>query len=142
MLGIGERLGAILLERRRGLRPIRCRHLAERSAVIGAVAVDRHVEATRAASGAHRDRVGVPIPGRRAHRLQHELKKPEGVPVAAIHTFVQSMRTGLRVETHFVQNDARPVDMDGAQAFGHLLAHFVQFSSAIWQPMRYRFPPQ
>jgi UDP-MurNAc hydroxylase len=32
----------------------------------------------------------------------------------------------------FDQNDARPVDMDGAQAFGHLLAHFVQFSGAIW----------
>jgi UDP-MurNAc hydroxylase len=40
------------------------------------------------------------------------------------------------------QNDARPVDMDGAQAFGHFLAHFVQFSGAIWYPMRYRFPPQ
>jgi UDP-MurNAc hydroxylase len=42
----------------------------------------------------------------------------------------------------FDQNDARPVDLDGAHAFGHFDAHFVQFSGAIWYPMVYRFPPQ
>ena len=42
----------------------------------------------------------------------------------------------------FDQNDARPVDLDGTHAFGHFDAHFVQFSGAIWYPMRYRFPPQ
>ena len=40
------------------------------------------------------------------------------------------------------QNDARPVDLDGAHAFGHFHSHFVQFSGAIWYPMMYRFPPQ
>ena len=42
----------------------------------------------------------------------------------------------------FDQNDARPMRLDGARAFGHFDAHFVQFSGAIWYPMRYRFPPQ
>ncbi len=42
----------------------------------------------------------------------------------------------------FDQNDARPVDLEGAHAFGHFDAHFVQFSGAIWYPMQYRFPPQ
>jgi UDP-MurNAc hydroxylase len=42
----------------------------------------------------------------------------------------------------FDQNDARPVDLDGAHAFGHFDAHFVQFSGAIWYPMVYHFPPQ
>jgi UDP-MurNAc hydroxylase len=42
----------------------------------------------------------------------------------------------------FDQNDARPVDLDGAHAFGRFDAHFVQFSGAIWYPMVYRFPEQ
>lgn len=42
----------------------------------------------------------------------------------------------------FDQNDARPLDLDGVREFGHVHTHFVQFSGAIWYPMRYRFPPQ
>ena len=42
----------------------------------------------------------------------------------------------------FDQNDARPVDLDGAHDFGRFDAHLVQFSGAIWYPMVYRFPPQ
>lgn len=40
----------------------------------------------------------------------------------------------------FHQNDSRPRDMKVFSTLGHITAHFVQFSGAIWYPMVYQFP--
>jgi UDP-MurNAc hydroxylase len=38
------------------------------------------------------------------------------------------------------QNDARPTDLSKFKALGHVHAHMLQFSGAIWYPMVYEFP--
>jgi UDP-MurNAc hydroxylase len=38
------------------------------------------------------------------------------------------------------QNDARPSDLGGVAAHGHVDAHLLQFSGAIWYPMVYDLP--
>jgi UDP-MurNAc hydroxylase len=38
------------------------------------------------------------------------------------------------------QNDARPTDLMAFEALGHVHAHMLQFSGAIWYPMVYELP--
>lgn len=38
------------------------------------------------------------------------------------------------------QNDARPADLSTFEALGHVHAHLLQFSGAIWYPMVYELP--
>ena len=38
------------------------------------------------------------------------------------------------------QNDARPTDLTGFAELGHVHAHLLQFSGAIWYPMVYELP--
>ncbi len=45
---------------------------------------------------------------------------------------------GLRVLN---QNDARPAELAMFAELGHVHAHFLQFSGAIWYPMVYDLPP-
>lgn len=45
---------------------------------------------------------------------------------------------GLRVLN---QNDARPHELSAFARLGHVHAHFLQFSGAIWYPMVYDLPP-
>lgn len=40
----------------------------------------------------------------------------------------------------FNMNDARPVDLDVLDQFGHVDVHMLQFSGAIWYPMVYDMP--
>ena len=37
-------------------------------------------------------------------------------------------------------NDARPVDLDVLDDFGHVDVHMLQYSGAIWYPMVYDMP--
>jgi UDP-MurNAc hydroxylase len=40
------------------------------------------------------------------------------------------------------QNDARPADLRAFARLGHVHAHLLQFSGAIWYPMVYAVPPE
>jgi UDP-MurNAc hydroxylase len=40
----------------------------------------------------------------------------------------------------FDQNDSHPMDVTHATSLGHVNAHFLQFSGAIWYPFVYNFP--
>ncbi|OBF30028.1 Rieske 2Fe-2S domain-containing protein [Mycobacterium sp. ACS4331] len=42
--------------------------------------------------------------------------------------------------TAFNMNDARPVDLDVLDQFGHIDVHMLQYSGAIWYPMVYDMP--
>jgi len=64
------------------------------------------------------------------------LTSPTDGPVGDSALWVE--HDGIRVLN---QNDARPTDLAEFARLGHVHAHLLQFSGAIWYPMVYELPP-
>jgi UDP-MurNAc hydroxylase len=63
------------------------------------------------------------------------LTSPTDGPIGDSSLWVE--HDGVRVLN---QNDARPSDLTAFDALGHVHAHMLQFSGAIWYPMVYELP--
>src|SRR5215470_11527845 len=63
------------------------------------------------------------------------LTSPTDGPIGDSSLWVE--HDGVRVLN---QNDARPADLAAIDALGHVHAHMLQFSGAIWYPMVYQYP--
>lgn len=64
------------------------------------------------------------------------LTSPTDGPVGDSSLWVE--HDGIRLLN---QNDARPADLSEFAKLGHVHAHLLQFSGAIWYPMVYELPP-
>lgn len=64
------------------------------------------------------------------------LTSPTDGPIGDSSLWVQDA-DGVRLLN---QNDARPADLTAFTALGHIHAHLLQFSGAIWYPMVYELP--
>ena len=76
----------------------------------------------------------VELPGELRVMIQ-ALDSPHDGPVGDSMLWVE--HDGVRVLN---QNDARPADLSIVRELGHVHAHLLQFSGAIWYPMVYELP--